>query len=480
MNIRGFAVTAVAAAALSACAVGPDYQAPANPPVPDQFAGAQFSAFSAEASNAAQFWTVFQDEELSALVSQAYANNRELRLALSRLNEARALRREAFYDYLPTLSANAGYTRSLQSVDQSPGLSRDAREGGLYEGSFDAAWELDLFGRVRRNNEAAQANEDALLASLADAQLSVAAEVARSYFELRGGQERLEVARRNADNQAESLRLTQARRDAGRGTDLDVARATAQLESTRAVLPQLEAGIDNSRHRLAVLTGQLPTALDIQLAPVRALPELPRLTHIGQPDALLRRRADVRVAERQLAAATARIGVATAELFPQVTFQGEIGFAVSDLSDAGSGSGETWAYGPGIRWAIFDLGHVKARIDQSKARADGALASYEQAVLLALEDTENALSTYGRSRRQLDHLAQASAASGQAAQLAQVRFDAGAADFLDVLDAQREQLAAEDALSQARTAAATGLVAVYKAMGGGWSDAGSATVVAGR
>lgn len=459
---------------LTACAVGPDYQPPQAPAVTG------FGATDAVYDSAApepRFWTQFDDPQLSALIAQALDANHDLRIALANLNQARALRREARLDYLPAVTAEAGYSHGLQSRDQAPGLDRAQRENDFYTGGFDAAWELDFFGRVRRANESAGATEQALVARLRDAQISVAAEVARSYFELRGTQERYAVAQRNAENQRETLRYAQARFDAGSGTEFDVARAQAQLSTTLAALPQLDAAIENGIHRLSVLSGRTPTALQEPLRPVAALPALPRLIRIGKPEDLLRRRADVRAVERLLAADTAQIGVAVADWFPRVSFRGEIGFAVKDADDIGGSVGETWGYGPGITWAAFDLSRVAARIDRARAKRDGSVAAYEQTVLRALEETENALVNYGRSRQQLDHLQASVSASDRAAALARARFDGGASDFLDVLDAERAQLEAQDRYAQARIASATGLVALYKALGGGW-DAGDAQAIA--
>ena len=472
--LQAMAFSAIALV-LGACAVGPDYRQPSAP------VAASFGAGNAAYDSAAPeplFWTQFDDPQLSRLIEQASRANHDLRIALANLNQARALRHEARLDYLPAISAEAGYSRSLQSRDQAPGLDREQRESDLYTGGFDAAWELDFFGRVRRANESASATEQALLAQLRDAQISVAAEVARSYFELRGTQERYAVAQRNADNQRETLRYAQLRLDAGSGTEFDVARAQAQLSTTRAVLPQLDAAVENGIHRLSVLSGLPPTALQEPLRPVAALPELPRLVHIGKPEDLLRRRADVRAVERLLAADTAQIGVAVADWFPRVSFRGELGFAVQDADDVGSSVGETWGYGPGITWAAFDLSRVAARVERARAKRDGSVAAYEQTVLRALEETENALVNYGRSRQQLDHLQDSVTASDRAAALARARFDGGASDFLDVLDAERAQLAAQDRYAQARIAAATGLVALYKALGGGWDADGDQALAA--
>src|SRR5439155_13348385 len=252
-------------------------------------------------------------------------------------------------------------------------------------------------GRVRRGLEARHAEVEGAEASLRDAQVSVTAEVARSYFELRGAQTQLAVARRNVDNQRETAGLTQVRLDAGRGTELDTSRARSQLSTTLATIGPLEAQVSRSIHRLAVLTGREPNALNDLLAPPRELPELPQITAVGDPAGLLRRRPDIRVAERSLAASTARIGVAIGDLFPKVTFTGSIGYNAATFRGIGKTGSDTYSVGPGISWAAFDLGRVGARIKIARAQTDADLATYEASVLGALEETEGALITYGRA-----------------------------------------------------------------------------------
>lgn len=456
--------TATAAALLAGCAVGPDVVAPSTSVAADYAASVE-PAYASDAQ-LVQFWERFDDPALGALIEQALAANHDLRIALANLNEARALLRQSRLELAPIVTAGAGYTEALASADQAAG-DRDARSSELYGAGFDAVWELDLFGRLRRNLEAGRATELARRADLHDVQLSVVAEVARNYFELRGGELELAVARRNADNQRQTLGLAQARFDAGSGTEFDLARAQAQLSSTLAILPAIQTRVAAARNRLAVLTGRAPEAAQ-SIPETDAMPPLPRLVQVGKPEHLLRRRPDIRAAESRLAAATARIGVATADLFPRVQLIGEIGFAVADLDDAGHSPGETYAFGPSISWAAFDLGRVHARIQQSEAQADGALAVYERTVLLALEETENALVAYANARRELDHLAGGVEAGARAVALAHVRFDNGATGFLDVLDAERTQLEAEARLAQARTVAATRLIALYKSLGGDW------------
>ncbi|HEY6825173.1 MAG TPA: TolC family protein, partial [Steroidobacteraceae bacterium] len=400
------------------------------------------------------------------LIDQALGANHDLRIALGHLMEARAQRHEAQFDLAPTVTASGGYTKQrFPAVDSPTGEPLTQR---FYDAGFDAFWELDFFGGVRRNIEARSAQMQGAEAGLRDAQVSVTAEVARSYFELRGEQARFAVAWRNVENQRATLQVTQARLDAGRSTELDTARAQAQLSATLSTLGPLEAAIARSIHRLSVLTGQQPDALRELLTPTRELPELPQLTAIGDPAALLRRRPDIRVAERELAASTALVGVAISDLFPKVTFTGNFSYAAAEPGQLGSSASRGYTIAPGITWAAFDLGRVRAEVAGSRARADVALAGYEQTVLRALEETENALITHARTRDSLGDAAAAAAASQTAGRIARTRYEGGMVDFLDVLDAERTQLADEDRLAQSRTDAATSLVAVYKALGGGW------------
>jgi outer membrane protein, multidrug efflux system len=462
------ALIAVAAlvAALTGCAVGPNYVKPTAPVVP-QFAGANDGPYSGE-DVGASFWRQFRDPTLDRLMDQALMENHDLRIALGNLIETRAERREAQFDLAPTVTASGGYTKErFPAVDSPTGEPLTQR---FYDAGFDAFWELDFFGRTRRNIEARSAEVQGAEASLRDAQVSVTAEVARTYFELRGEQARFAVAWRNVENQRATLQLTQARLEAGRSTELDTARAQAQLSATLSTLGPLEAAIARSIHRLSVLTGQQPGALR-ELLPAQELPALPQIAAVGDPAGLLRRRPDIRVAERQLAASTALVGVAIADLFPKVTFTGSFSYAAAEPGQLGTAASRGYTIGPGISWAAFDLGRVRARVAGSRAHADVTLAAYEQTVLRALEETENALITHARTRDSLGDAAAAAAASQTAARIARTRYEGGMVDFLDVLDAERTQLADEDRLVQSRTDAATSLVAVYKALGGGWQDA---------
>jgi outer membrane protein, multidrug efflux system len=468
-------VSGVAAGALLAgCAVGPNYHKPETP-VDSHFANAGEPGFAQE-DTVERYWTGFADPLLDELVESALAHNTDLGVAAANLQAARAARRLAGFDQYPTATLAGGYTHNLDAQQQLPGVDQHDREFDTAQGGFDGLWELDLFGRVRRNVEAARADVGASAATLRDARVSVIAEVSRDYFILRGLQDQLALTIRNADNQLRTLNLTRTRLDAGRGNQLDTSRAEAQWQTTLASVPTLEASIATTMYRLSVLTGRQPTALGERLSPQAPMPSLPTLNAIGTPEQLLRRRPDVRVAERRLAAATARVGVATGDLFPKVTMVGEVGYWAPTFGDFGQSEARFFSVGPSISWAAFDLGRVRARISSAKAQTDAALAGYEGAVLNALEDTEGALITYGRSQSRREALRVAAAASDKASDLARRRFEGGLIDFLEVLDAERTALSAELLLSQSRTDAAVSLVAVYKALGAGWAVSEQARV----
>jgi multidrug efflux system outer membrane protein len=457
-----------AAAALSACAVGPNYERPVTP-VPPQFANLGQPGFNG-GDVEAKFWTLFRDPRLDRLVDDALTANKDLQRARANLRASRAARRLAGFDLFPTVTAAGSYTHTRESRNQLPAIISPDRTLDAADVGFDAFWELDFFGRVRRGIQAARAEEQASAASLRDVQVTVTAEVARNYFVLRGLQEQLAVATRNADNQTQTLRVTQARLEAGRGTELDSARAEAQLKTTLASIPLLESSTATTIYRLSVLTGRLPDALAADLQVAEPLRDLPSLNAVGDPATLLRRRPDIRVAERSLAASTARIGVAIGDLFPKVTFTGSVGYNAATFGGLGKTGSDTYSVGPAISWAAFDLGRVGARIKIAHAQADADLAAYEASVLGALEETEGALLTYGRAQSRRELLTQAANASERAADLARQRFQGGLTDFVNVLDAEREALIVEDSLAQSRTQTATSLVAVYKALGGGWVD----------
>lgn len=464
----GVTAASALAAALCGCAVGPDYHQPGTVVAP-QFAN-ESTQGQREQEPTAQFWTLFDEPMLNQLVDAALTENKDLAIARANLIASRAAARLVGFDAYPTVTASGAAARQRLSEHAEPGTPRAKREDDVVDAGFDAVWELDFFGRVRRDIEAARAEAQAAAAQLRDVQVTVTAEVARNYFVLRGLQEQLAVAQHNADNQRQTLDLTQTRLNAGRGTELDTARAETQLETTLASIPPLLASIATTAYRLSVLTGRMPDALATELQTPAPLPSLPTLDAIGTPEALLRRRPDIRVAERSLAASTARIGVAVADLFPKVTFLGRAGYEASNVNSLGSSGSATYLFGPQISWAAFDLGRVRARIEIANAQTESALAFYEATVLVALEETEDALVAYDHAQTRRDILGRAAAASEKAAGLAQARFDGGLTDFLDVLDAERAALSAQDSLAQSRTDTATAMVAIYKALGGGWVD----------
>jgi multidrug efflux system outer membrane protein len=447
----------------SACAVGPDFVRPERE-VPPAFAGAGSPVLGPGDVEAA-WWERFGDERLDRLVHEAIAQNYDVRIALANLNEARAARLETKLELLPIVPGRAGYQRVRLSEIDAGGASHTF---DVFDAGFDATWELDVWGRIRREVEAANDDIGREEETLRDVVVTVTAEVGRAYVELRGLQEQLEVATRNAENQSATFDLTNALLEEGRGTKLDVAQAKAQLERTRAQIPLFESAIRSSIHRLGVLTGRLPTELIPELEVRESIPRCPGEVAIGDPAGLLRRRADVRAAERDVAGATARIGVQVADLFPRVLFVGSIGVAADSFSGLSSGGAGNYSFGPRLQWAAFDLGRVYARIGQADARADAALARYEKTVLGALEEAESALVAYGKEIERERSLAESESASREAAELARLRYEDGVSNFLQVLDSERRLLEAQELLAQSQTDVSVSLIAVYKALGGSW------------
>jgi multidrug efflux system outer membrane protein len=471
------ACLALAGVILGGCSVGPNYHPPKQDTPPAFANGVQTNL--APAPIAITWWRGFNDEQLNQLVNQALQTNHDLRIATARLREARAFYGGAVADFFPVPEATASYNKSVSSKDSVPfPLTREQRELQLFSAGFDATWELDIFGRVRRSVEASAADVGMTEAARQDVAVSLIAEVALNYFQLRGQQHLLAVAEDNVGNQRDTLEIAQARARAGRATELDTARALAQLNATLAAIPPLEAAIQRSIHRLSVLTGQLPTALEAQLRTPAPIPTLPLMVNIGDPADLLRRRRDIRAAERSLAAATARIGVQVADLFPRVTFNGNVGLSANHLAGMGASGADYYSFGPQITWAALDIGHVSARIRASRAHAEAELAAYQKTVLTALEETENALVDFGREQARRDYLRESQRSAKDATDLARQRYEGGLADFLPVLDAQRTQLAVEAQLAQSETQTATDLIALYKALGGGW-EIGSEHAAAG-
>ncbi len=458
--------SALALMLLAGCAVGPDYEEPAAPKV-EKFEQAAQAGASADPV-VVTWWSEFGDPRLDDLIKRAMEGNRGVRAAMAVVREARALFAESEFELTSDVTAGASHTRSKISGESAPGIPSNARKTSFWSAGFDASWEIDLFGRIRRTIEAASAEADAAEAFRRDVTVTLLAEVARQYFELRGARHEVEVAKKNAEVQREALRLTTARFDAGRGTELDVARSRADLNATLALVPPLEAAAARAKNRLAVLLGVPPSGFSIDLPAPSPLDKLPALVAAGRPEDLLRRRPDIREAERHLAAATARIGVATADLFPRISIIGSFGVDAKSPAGLFRSGASRYAFGPNLSWDALNLGRVAARIRAAGARADAELARYEETILAALEETENALVTFGRARARRDALVEGVRASERAAALAEARYQGGADDYLSSLLAQRTVLSLQLQLAQSQTETVTALIALYKALGGGW------------
>jgi multidrug efflux system outer membrane protein len=414
------------------------------------------------------FWREIGDTTLTLLIEEGARANTDVRVAEARLVGARAARRLSALDLVPTITALGSATRQRLSMSQVPGLTQQLPQQQLWDVGVDASWELDIFGRVGRTVGA----QSALVASseyaLEDVQVSVAAEVARTYFELRGAQQQLAVAQRNAVNQRGTVQLTEDRLAGGRGTAFDTERAKSVLYLTLAAVPGIEARIALQRYRIGVLLGRSPDALPPALFAAGGLPRLPDTLQVGSPEQLVRRRPDVLRAERQLAAQSLLVSAARAEYLPRLTLGARVGSVATSFDSLSRTGTSRIAVGPVLSWPLFDLGRVRERVVVAHAREDVALAEHTAAVLHAVEEADAALVTYDRAHARLAILNDAVRSSARAADLAQQRFEAGLTDFLQVLDAQRTQLEAENQLAQGHTAAATALVAVYKATGGSW------------
>jgi multidrug efflux system outer membrane protein len=458
--MKRIAVWLVAAWLLAACTSTPTVRL-YQPPLAAQFANAGASA----PEPVARFWRGFHDPDLDRLVDAALVANADLRIAAANLREARALARSADAQAAPEIgmSASAARARALD-VNGKPFTANTFAAG------VDMRWEADLFGAIRGERRAAAADALASAAQLRAVQVSVAAEVARNYFQLRGLQEQLRVAIAALASQRETAQLVGARLSAGRANGFDADRADALVQTTAATVPDLDAALVRTRYRLAVLSGLPPTALDARLAAPKPVPGIAptALAQVGSPQSLLRRRPDVAVAEQQVAAAAARIGVARSQLFPQLTLAGSLGLNAGSVGALHKHDSLAFSLGATLVWSLVDFGRRRALVAAASARGEAAMVAYEKTVLGALEETEGALATYTRAQRRTESSYEAARLADSAAELARVRFDAGSSDLLSVLDAERESLAARDRLAQATTAGATSLVAVYKALAGGW------------
>ncbi|WP_179454467.1 MULTISPECIES: efflux transporter outer membrane subunit [Xanthomonas] len=480
---------ALSAVLLGGCMLGPNYtKAPAvadaamQAPALHRASGAQVVA----AAPLNHWWEQLNDPQLTRLVTQALADSPNLRAAQARLRANRALARQRRAERLPKLNASAvyAYAEPPQTiVDTLGGLQQgqpgqpgqgdqalDLEKTQIYSAGFDASWELDLFGRRRRAAEGALAQAQASEAELADAQVQLAAEVGQVYLNYRGLQARLAIADANLDKIRQSLQLVQQRRDHGAASDLQVEQIATQVQQQEAQRLPLEMQLQEALDQLALMVGREPGALDAQLRTPQPLPMLPSEVRVDDAGALIRRRPDVRKAERELAASSAQIGEALNGYFPQVTLLGGLSWVAGSPSDFNSDALTTLAV-PMLRWSIFDFGKTRAQVEQARAGNAGREAAYEGAVLAALQDANSALARFGSARKQLVVARQAEASATRSAGLMQQRRDAGATSSIDLLDVQRQQLSAQDAAAQAQVQLLVNYVALQKSLGLGWSEA---------
>lgn len=453
---------------LGGCAVGPDYAPPAVD-LPEQFLN-EAGVAGEEGVEIAALWQSLGVADLDQLIAVALANNTTIAGALATLEETRALSGLAVYSYFPVVGTSVEYERTRQS-DLDPFAFQGQGIVERYRAGFDAAWEIDLFGSLRRQSERieylAQADEAALYAT----EVAIIAEVAQAYFQWVGETLRLRLLRNNLANQAENVSILEAGLDAGRGTALDVSRARAVERSLAANEPLAEASVARAEQRLAVLTGVPAIALRRQLDMPEQMPSLPGLVVVGSPEDWLARRPDVRAAERELAAATAGIGVEVAEYYPKLDLTGSFGWTGQTGSAIGDSDADRWSFAPALSWRILDFGRVRQGVAAAEARAAGALAAFDETWLLAIEETENALANYAAATQRVDRLESAVGEGTEAARLARLRFNVGADDYLSVLDAERTRIDLDDLLAAAMTDRATALAALYKALGGDFAVA---------
>ena len=471
MKGAGWTLLVFSSLVLAGCTVGPNFKRPQGS-VPSQWTVASTRGTSTKSPETDDWWSSFQDPELNSLVERSAKQNLDLQLAIERVQEARAARGLARSGYFPSIYGAASGTRNRQLLIAPVGQNSPVVapvEYNNFQGGLSASWELDVFGGIRRSVQAATADMTAAEENRRDVLVILLGDVGREYAQLRGFQRRLEIANKNIKTQQDTLDLTSARAKAGLATELDVSRAAAQLESTKAVVPTLLSGIDVSIHRLSVLLGEEPGALRSELEKTSPIPSAGPEVDVGLPSDLLKRRPDIRRSEAQLAAATARIGEAKADLFPRFVLTGTAGRQAAQLHDLTLGAANFYSVGPGISLPLFTGGRIRSNIAVQTSRQREAVIGYQSTVLNALEEVENALVSYSQEQERRDRLNDAVAHSQLAVDLATEQYKAGLVDFLSVLDAQRDVYADEDQLVQSQTSVTTNLVGLYRVLGGGWN-----------
>ncbi len=504
---------ALAATALAGCKVGPDYHTP-DRPMPGAWGETQTiepatrpTTTSSKSSTPTSvidargpgdlmdWWKRFNDPILNDLIANALKSNLTLQTAQERIVQARAQRRITRSQLFPQVDATGSYRRvrnstgSFNSVNTGTGSgtstthtsgtvisssggrsSAAGRSFDSFQAGFDASWEIDIFGGTRRAVEAADYNIQAAIEDRRDVEVTLIAEVARTYIDLRGFQQEIKIAYDNLQAQNTTLELTRAKLRAGAATELDASQGEANVATTASTIPTLQIEARRSLHALAVLLGQDPMTLSNRLGDPRPIPPVPLSIPVGLPAELLRQRPDIRRSERQLAAATAQIGVATAELYPAFSLTGSLGLASAQFKSFGNAGSRFWSIGPSVSWPIFDAGRIRGNINVQSSLQRQALLSYQQTVLTALQETEDALTAYEQEQARRQTLWQAVQANARAAKLARQLYEAGRGDFLTVLDAERQLYNVQDQMVQSDRAVSENLVALYKALGGGWQD----------
>jgi NodT family efflux transporter outer membrane factor (OMF) lipoprotein len=466
--------------ALAGCAVGPDYRPPKTE-VPKTWDGqnvvttGQPSKTTTQPVALVEWWQAFNDPSLSSLVEMAIRNNLDVRLAEARIREARAALGVAGAPLWPGVNASVLYERSQGSSEAvttgGPALATAPGLRELFQVGLDASWEIDIFGGTRRNIEAAGADLKAAVEDRRDVLVTLVGEVGNNYLNLRGFQQQIAIAQQNLKAQKHNAEITRKRFNAGFVSALDVANADAQVATTAAQIPGLESSARAAIYSLGVLLGREPAALEKDLARPTPIPLTPLEIPVGLPSELLRRRPDIRRAEAQIHAATARIGVATADLFPKFSLTGSFGFSSNDLTKLGNlSSSKFWSFGPTVTWPIFAGGRIRYNIEVQDALTEQALLTYQKTVLTALKDVETALVAYAKEQQRRKSLTTAVANNRKAVDLAMRRYVAGKTDFLNVLTAQLNLYTTENALVQSTNTVDTNLIALYKALGGGWEN----------
>jgi NodT family efflux transporter outer membrane factor (OMF) lipoprotein len=447
--------------------VGPDYVLP-EIKTPSKWHNELKGGITGEAQDLqklSKWWTTLNDPVLSGLIERAVLNNQDIKKARAKIREQRARRNVSNAGLFPAVNASGSFTRRKGSEEAGSGKETD-----FYSAGFDASWELDLFGGTRRLVEASNADLQASREDLRDVIVSLLAEVALNYAEVRSYQARIDVAAKNLNIQDETYQLAKLRYQAGLTNEIAVHQAKYNLENTGSNIPTLRVGLEGAMNRLAVLMGDNPGAVHAELMEHKPIPVSQPELAVGIPAGVLQQRPDIRRAERQLAAQTARIGVATAEMYPKINLTGSIGFESLTFDNLVAAGSKTYSFGPRITWPVFKAGSIRSNIEVQSALQEQSLMQYETAVIKALEEVENALVAYMEEQNRRQSLSDAKRAASQAVALALDLYKAGLTDFTNVLDAQRALLSFEDQLILNEENIISNLIRLYKALGGGWTS----------